>query len=53
MTFGCDIAHSFEYGAILKGSQTVVRIAEPAPLFEYGAILKGSQTELSRPRNEH
>ena len=34
----------FEYGAILKGSQTRVPLATRTDLFEYGAILKGSQT---------
>ena len=34
----------FEYGAILKGSQTCF-VQYPCVLeFEYGAILKGSQT---------
>ena len=37
-------SYRFEYGAILKGSQTRAgRIGSPN-LFEYGAILKGSQT---------
>ena len=34
----------FEYGAILKGSQTSEYDAFFAAMFEYGAILKGSQT---------
>ena len=34
----------FEYGAILKGSQTLRILLMPSRLFEYGAILKGSQT---------
>ena len=34
----------FEYGAILKGSQTSDMSSILSPLFEYGAILKGSQT---------
>ena len=34
----------FEYGAILKGSQTYRCLHELQELFEYGAILKGSQT---------
>ena len=35
----------FEYGAILKGSQTGLPCESPSPEFEYGAILKGSQTD--------
>ena len=34
----------FEYGAILKGSQTSFAPLYPPWKFEYGAILKGSQT---------
>ena len=34
----------FEYGAILKGSQTIYLRAARLCAFEYGAILKGSQT---------
>ena len=34
----------FEYGAILKGSQTVDALRVVFLGFEYGAILKGSQT---------
>ena len=34
----------FEYGAILKGSQTNVDCIYDPTWFEYGAILKGSQT---------
>ena len=34
----------FEYGAILKGSQTATMCKITLALFEYGAILKGSQT---------
>ena len=34
----------FEYGAILKGSQTIIYILLSHLEFEYGAILKGSQT---------
>mgnify|MGYP000230111890 FL=1 len=34
----------FEYGAILKGSQTQNLADHVAQPFEYGAILKGSQT---------
>ena len=34
----------FEYGAILKGSQTLSSSPAIDSLFEYGAILKGSQT---------
>ena len=35
----------FEYGAILKGSQTYRFVQINILLFEYGAILKGSQTD--------
>ena len=34
----------FEYGAILKGSQTSTSPQRSGEGFEYGAILKGSQT---------
>ena len=34
----------FEYGAILKGSQTISTGNARTSKFEYGAILKGSQT---------
>ena len=34
----------FEYGAILKGSQTQDKATRCLRWFEYGAILKGSQT---------
>ena len=34
----------FEYGAILKGSQTLQDATRRPKKFEYGAILKGSQT---------
>ncbi len=34
----------FEYGAILKGSQTDGQTVKHVVEFEYGAILKGSQT---------
>ena len=34
----------FEYGAILKGSQTAMPSEKRVIGFEYGAILKGSQT---------
>ena len=34
----------FEYGAILKGSQTQANGMLTLHPFEYGAILKGSQT---------
>ena len=34
----------FEYGAILKGSQTKAYRKSLTVTFEYGAILKGSQT---------
>ena len=34
----------FEYGAILKGSQTDLAFVAVKHEFEYGAILKGSQT---------
>ena len=40
------IFFKFEYGAILKGSQTVPQSAVAGNTFEYGAILKGSQTYL-------
>ena len=36
----------FEYGAILKGSQTTQTLIMTDKRFEYGAILKGSQTGL-------
>ena len=36
----------FEYGAILKGSQTNGISCGKYNLFEYGAILKGSQTNM-------
>ena len=35
----------FEYGAILKGSQTIDAAIFVGSEFEYGAILKGSQTK--------
>ena len=35
----------FEYGAILKGSQTLASLLRRVIAFEYGAILKGSQTQ--------
>ena len=35
----------FEYGAILKGSQTYLYLIAYEIVFEYGAILKGSQTK--------
>ena len=35
---------TFEYGAILKGSQTFQEDYKMSCKFEYGAILKGSQT---------
>ena len=38
-------ARQFEYGAILKGSQTRSPPNRTEQKFEYGAILKGSQTE--------
>ena len=38
----------FEYGAILKGSQTFRRGWKNMPWFEYGAILKGSQTGFEK-----
>ena len=38
----------FEYGAILKGSQTTRSRSRGRRPFEYGAILKGSQTWLRR-----
>ena len=37
----------FEYGAILKGSQTTNHHIRWPLRFEYGAILKGSQTSHS------
>ena len=37
----------FEYGAILKGSQTTNTFGNYTVSFEYGAILKGSQTILT------
>ena len=37
-------ARQFEYGAILKGSQTGLKSYLFPFEFEYGAILKGSQT---------
>ena len=37
----------FEYGAILKGSQTLILSLTGYKQFEYGAILKGSQTRIS------
>ena len=40
----------FEYGAILKGSQTATRLWLIMQVFEYGAILKGSQTILRHPK---
>ena len=36
--------NQFEYGAILKGSQTTYTVTFKPSWFEYGAILKGSQT---------
>ncbi len=36
----------FEYGVILKGSQTKRAEKRRKVLFEYGVILKGSQTAL-------
>ena len=38
----------FEYGAILKGSQTPKKKRNSVVAFEYGAILKGSQTISER-----
>ena len=38
------IGFTFEYGAILKGSQTERFARAGLSVFEYGAILKGSQT---------
>ena len=35
----------FEYGAILKGSQTTIFPFAVMLEYEYGAILKGSQTK--------
>ena len=37
----------FEYGAILKGSQTKNLKGRCTIKFEYGAILKGSQTKIA------
>ena len=37
----------FEYGAILKGSQTSLSQLQGRAVFEYGAILKGSQTSFA------
>ena len=45
----CFCLFTFEYGAILKGSQTEKPLVKRLFLFEYGAILKGSQTERRRP----
>ena len=42
------ISEKFEYGAILKGSQTSGRFKFFVIRFEYGAILKGSQTYAER-----
>ena len=39
-----EAEYKFEYGAILKGSQTVFIAVICPSAFEYGAILKGSQT---------
>ena len=39
----------FEYGAILKGSQTSRQVIVHVVQFEYGAILKGSQTDMLLP----
>ena len=39
----------FEYGAILKGSQTGCSTKKDDFGFEYGAILKGSQTGSANP----
>ena len=39
----------FEYGAILKGSQTHFVTITTDARFEYGAILKGSQTHRNVP----
>ena len=38
-------SREFEYGAILKGSQTMLYQWLSQFAFEYGAILKGSQTQ--------
>ena len=46
MKLSATAIEKFEYGAILKGSQTVSAVTFPAYEFEYGAILKGSQTRL-------
>ena len=43
---------TFEYGAILKGSQTGAFAYKRVVLFEYGAILKGSQTRSPPNRTE-
>ena len=40
------IVRGFEYGAILKGSQTEYWFNFCGLWFEYGAILKGSQTNV-------
>ena len=40
----------FDYGEILKGSQTDDLSGNTVPLFDYGAIFKGSQTLLSAQR---
>ena len=37
----------FEYGVILKGSQTKNARIDDGRGFEYGVILKGSQTTLT------
>ena len=37
----------FEYGVILKGSQTLLEVTVQKLRFEYGVILKGSQTTIS------
>ena len=36
--------NTFEYGVILKGSQTSCNCGYLLEMFEYGVILKGSQT---------
>ena len=41
----------FEYGVILKGSQTCKATSQPRGTFEYGVILKGSQTARTFTRN--
>ena len=41
----------FEYGAILKGSQTEQGARQISLEFEYGAILKGSQTGVKSTSN--